>query len=84
LTDKPLSYSEILTKKEFENSKEPLTLILSFNPKTEKVLFSYFDGYDNDYLLEKFKKDFPDMFHFIRGNISAKRKFAKEVFNYDI
>lgn len=76
-TKKPLS------KKQFEESKEPMSIIVSIDPKTNKLLWSYFEGNSED-MLEKFKEDFPKMFHFHRTNIAQRRKFVKETFNYDI
>jgi len=72
-----------ITKKQFEQSKEPYTLIMSFDPVTEKLLFSYFEGWNNEDMIDKFKKDFPKMFHFHRQNKEARRRFCIETFNHD-
>ena len=72
-----------MKKKDFEDSDKPMSICLSYDPVTEKVLFSYFEGNAED-MLEKFKKDFPDMFHFHRTNLAQRKKWAKEEFNYDI
>lgn len=74
----------VMTKKEFEKSKEPYTLIMSFDPVTEELLHTYFYGWDNQNLIDKFKKDFPKMFHFSRQNKEARRGFCMETFHYDL
>ena len=82
-SDTSKSEDKILSKKEFEKTDKPMSICLSYNPKTKKVLFSYFEGNSED-MLDKFKQDFPDMFHFHRVNIAQRKKWAKETFNYDI
>jgi len=72
-----------MTKKEFENSKEPSTFICSVNPKTGKVLYDFYDGWNNDFWVKDFRKDFPKMITFMRLNKSACKLRAKELFNID-
>lgn len=72
-----------MSKREFQNSKKPYTLVMSFNPEDEKTLFSYFEGWNNQGLIDSFKKDFPKMFHFSRQNIEARRQMCLELYNYD-
>ena len=72
-----------MSKSQFENTDKPLSIVLSYDPIKNKTLFSYFEGNAED-MLEKFKKDFPTMFHFHRSNMAQRRKWAKEIFNYDI
>jgi len=73
----------MMTRKEFENSKEPFTFICSVNPKTGKVLSDFYEGWDNDFLVKDFNKDFPDMITFMKLNKSACSLRAKELFNID-
>jgi len=70
-----------MNKKEFENSEKPLTFICSIDPKTGKVLFDFYDGWDNDLCVKDFRKDFPKMITFMKLNKSACKLRAKELFN---
>ena len=74
----------MMTKKEFEDSEKPLTFICSINPKTGKVLSDFYDGWNNDFWVKDFRKDFPEMITFIRLNKSALKLRAKEMFNMDL
>ena len=73
-----------MNKKEFESSEKPLTFICSINPKTGKVLFDFYDGWNNDSFVKDFRRDFPNMITFMTLNKSAVKLRAKEMFNYDV
>lgn len=73
----------VMSKKEFEQSKKPYTLVMSFNPVSEKILFSYFEGENNQDMIDKFKKDYPEMFHFSRQNKEARRQMCLNLYNYN-
>ena len=62
-----------MTKKQFEESAEPLALIVSLEPKSGKVIYDTYDWAERDYWVEVFKKDFPDMLHFSTLNPAAIR-----------
>ena len=66
-----------MTKQEFENNEEPLCMIISFNPKSGKVLYDTFEYESSEMWLDKFKKDFPDYMHFIAFNKAAKTERRK-------
>lgn len=74
----------MMNKKEFENSKKPFSLIVSVNTETGKLLYAFYEGWDNQGMLETFRKDFPDMIHFGRLNKSAVKIRNKEMFNIDL
>lgn len=50
-----------MTKKQFEENKEPLALIVSLNPKSGKVIYDTYDWMDRDFWMEVFNKDFPNV-----------------------
>ncbi len=66
-----------MTKKEFDTTDEPLTMIVSLDPKTGKVLYDTYDWETEDIFMEDIKKDFPKMLHFSKINnagIRARKK----------
>ena len=66
-----------MTKKDFENSDKPLVLIVSFNPKTEKVIFDYYDYDGTDFWLNDIKKDFPEYHTFMTKNQASIKELKK-------
>ncbi len=70
-----------MNKQQFEENIHPLVMVVSVHPVKNKKMISFFDGYDNSYLKDKFSKDFPDFFTFTRLNKKAVKLRAKEMFN---
>jgi len=65
-----------MSKKEFMETDEPLSLICSLDPTTGEVLYDTYPWDESQGWLETFKKDFPKMVHFICTNpagINARR-----------
>lgn len=60
-----------MTKKQFDENKEPLALIVSLEPKSGKVIYDTYDWAERDYWVEVFNKDFPHMLHFSTLNKAA-------------
>jgi hypothetical protein len=60
-----------MTKQEFENSKEPLVLIVSVDINTGKCIYDTYDWRTADAWVEDFEKDFRKMIHFQTYNKSA-------------
>lgn len=66
-----------MTRKEFEESKEPLVYIVSLDPITGKVLYDTYSYDSADGFMEDFKKDFPQMIHFRKKNKAAGTALMK-------
>lgn len=67
-----------MTKKQFQNSKEPLVFIASVDPSTGKCLFDAYEWKTAESWLDDFERDFPNMLHFFTYNkaaINARRKY---------
>jgi len=60
-----------MNKKQFEENKEPLALIVSFDPETGKSIFDTYNWSERDYWMSVFEKDFPKLIHFSTLNKSA-------------
>jgi len=60
-----------MTKKEFDETDEPLAMIVSLDPKTGKVLFDTYPYETADSWMDDFRNDFPDMMHFKKVNKAA-------------
>ena len=73
-----------MTKEEFNNTDEGLTMIVSVNPETGKCMFDTYDWRIAESWLEDIKKDFPAFMHFMTLNPAAVKQRAKELFNYTI
>lgn len=67
-----------MTKKEFENHKDPLGMIISLDPETGKIMYDTYPFGTVDAFLEDFKRDFPNMIHLSTRNKAyiKKRKEA--------
>ncbi len=52
-----------MTKQEFDTTETPLSMVISLNPDTGKVLWDTYDPRVACLFVEDFKKDFPDMIH---------------------
>lgn len=67
---------KIMTKEEFQNHKDPLVMIVSFDPSTGKSIWDTYDWRAADGFMEDFKRDFPKHIHFRTMNKSgiAERK----------
>lgn len=66
-----------MTKKQFEENEEPLTLIVSFDPETGKSIYDTYDWRMADSWMEDFEKDFPKLIHFRTMNAAAIRERKK-------
>ncbi len=70
-----------MNKQQFEENIHPLVMVISVHPVNNKRIISFFDGYNNSDLKDKFSKDFPEYFTFTRLNKKAVKLRAKEMFN---
>lgn len=68
-----------MTKKEFDKAQKPLTLIVSFHPVKNDVLYDYYDYDGTDYWLNTLKKDFPAYHTFMVINPAAIRERKKHL-----
>jgi hypothetical protein len=66
-----------MTKKEFDKSKEPLVLIVSYHPETNECLHDYYEWDGTDYWLNKLRNDFPEYHTFMIRNQSATNALKK-------
>jgi len=60
-----------MTKKEFLENEEPLSMIASLNPETGEVLYDTYPFESSAGFMKQFEKDFPDMIHFCFKNGAA-------------
>lgn len=60
-----------MTKIEFEESKEPLTIIMSIDPVTLERSIDYYKADERDYWVELIQTDFPERFVYSFKNKAA-------------
>lgn len=72
-----------MTKKKFENNKKSMAVLLSFNHKTKKQLYTEFEGKNSvnkaQGLLNSIKDDFPDSTFLILRNAKAVKEFTDKM-----
>lgn len=71
-----------MTKKEFENSKDPYVFFVSIDPETGEKNWEYLEGYQFSWMKNLIERDFPERFSFGKLNEAAVNLRAKELFNF--
>jgi len=66
-----------MTKKEFEKTKKPLVMIVSFDPVSGKSIWDYYDYDGTDFWLNSIRKDFPDLHTSMLRNPAATKERLK-------
>lgn len=64
-----------MTKKEFENAKEPWTFHMTLDPVTGKRNYEYLEGWDWSGYIKSIQADFPERFHYMARNQVARIMF---------
>lgn len=68
-----------MTKKEFQESPEPLVMIVALNPDSGKVIYDTYSYDTADGWVEDIKKDFPTYLVFQVTNLAGIKR-RKELF----
>lgn len=67
-----------ITKKEFQDSKKPLSFVISVNPKTGEFSRDLLEG-DGSWMVKMIEQDFPERIVFIKRNKEAFKIYRKAI-----
>lgn len=65
-----------MTRKEFEQHKDPYVFFCSIDPETGERNWEYLEGYNYGWMADLIKKDFPERFYFGIKNPAACKAFT--------